>query len=114
MIVSNVALCKTANAINLKLHSFGRAIVNTEWQGYVQNPTVSRLYYIINGSAYISYGQTKVDLCAGNWYLLPANLSFHFNCLSEMEHLYFHITLSGHDEIDLLGSLSNPVFICFA
>lgn len=111
MITTNSTLCKNANRINLKLYNFGYADVNTQWQGYVQNPTFSRLYYIASGNACIAFEGKTLDLIPGNWYLLPAGFSFHFSCSQEMGHLFFHITLSGPDEIDLLGNLSAPVYI---
>lgn len=111
MITTNSSLCKNANRINLKLYNFGYADVDTQWQGYVQNPTFSRLYYIASGNACIAFEGETLELIPGNWYLLPAGFSFHFSCSQEMGHLFFHITLSGADEIDILGNLGTPVSI---
>lgn len=111
MIIRNSTLCQNANNISLKLYHFGYASVNTQWKGHVQTPTVSRLYYIISGNAYISFSSEKFALNPGNWYILPAGFSFSFNCSHKMEHLFFHITLSGPDGIDLLGNLKSPVFL---
>lgn len=109
MIITNSALCRNSNKINIKLYNYGYADVDTQWQGYVKNPTFSRLYYIVSGNACISYEGRLLSLTPGNWYLLPAGFSFHFHCSHEMGHLFFHITLSGSDEIDLLSNLKYPV-----
>lgn len=106
---NNLVLCKKANSVNLNLYSFGYAGVNTNWKGYVQKPSFSRLYYIVSGEAYIEYNNIKLSLLSGNWYLIPAWLSFCFGCDNEMEHLYFHITLSGVDEMDLISKFTEPV-----
>lgn len=111
MITTNSSLCKNANRINLKLYNFGYADVNTQWQGYVQNPTFSRLYYIASGNAFIAFEGTTLELIPGNWYLLPTGFSFNYHCSHEMGHLFFHITLSGPDEIDLLANLKAPIYI---
>lgn len=55
MITTNSSLCKNANRINLKLYNFGYADVDTQWKGYVQNPTFSRPYYIASGNACIAF-----------------------------------------------------------
>ena len=109
MMVNNPVLCEKANSVILNLYSLGYATVDTNWNGFVQNPSFSRLYYIVSGEAYIEYDNIKLSLLPGNWYLIPAGFSFHFKCDNEMEHLYFHITLSGVDEIDLLSKFTEPI-----
>lgn len=109
--ISNLTLCQKANSVKLNMYSFGYATVKSNWNGYVKNPEFSRLYYIISGKAYIEYNNIKLVLSPGNWYLIPAELSFDFWCDNEMEHLFFHITLTSADEIDLLSKVSEPVFM---
>ncbi len=109
--ISNLTLCQKANSVKLNMYSFGYATVKSNWNGYVKNPEFSRLYYIISGKAYIEYNNVKLILSPGNWYLIPAELSFDFWCDNEMEHLFFHITLTSDDEIDLLSKVPAPVFM---
>ncbi len=108
---TNRALCQKANCINLSLHHFGYATIDPEWNGHVQNPVLSRLYYIISGKAHISAEDVTLDLLPGNWYLLPAGFSFDFGCPHKMEHIYFHVSLSGDDGLDALASLLQPLSI---
>ncbi len=109
MVINNTALCERANGVKLNFYSFGYATVNSSWKGYVKNPQFSRLYYIESGKAYIEYEKEKIELMPGNWYLLPAGLSFNYLCKVEMKHIFFHITLAGVDGIDLLGRCEKPV-----
>lgn len=111
MIVHNSELCEKANRVKLNIYNFGYATVNSEWNGLVQTPSFSRLYYVVGGKAYIEYNGVKMSLLPGNWYLIPAGLSFSFGCDNEMEHLYFHITLTAIEELDLLNKFDRPVFI---
>ena len=111
----NQELCKDANGINLELIKFGYATVDSLWKGKNQNPLCSRLYYIIRGKAQIFHDNKMVELESGKWYILPAGFSFEYGCESEMEHIYFHIKLTGTDNIDILnnckGILSWPTNI---
>ena len=111
MVLSNYLLCKKSNCVKFNLLSFGYASVSSEWKGVVKAPSFSRLYYVISGEAYIEYNNIRLSLCPGNWYLIPSGLSFYFQCNCELEHLFFHITLSGIDEIDLLNQYTTPVFL---
>ncbi len=111
MIINNPTLCQKANSVKLNLYNFGYATVDSEWRGSVKKPSFSRLYYVIGGKAYIEYNNVKLSLIPGNWYLIPSGLSFNFRCDNEMEHLYFHITLCGIEEIDLLNEFTEPVSI---
>lgn len=104
-------LCRHSNRINLNLFSFGYSAVDTSWKGNVQSPSVSRLYYIIDGEAHIEFENSALSLVPGNWYLIPSGLSFRFWCEREMKHLFFHITLSDFGEMDLLGQYSNPAVL---
>lgn len=110
MVKSNPTLCQNSNDVKLNLYKFGYAIVKSDWNGAAKNPTYSRIYYIIDGSAYIEYDNKRITLTRGNWYLIPAGLSFVARCEDKMEHLYFHLTLSGDNEIDLLSEFSEPHF----
>ncbi|MBE7026149.1 MAG: helix-turn-helix domain-containing protein [Ruminococcaceae bacterium] len=110
MITNNAALCEIANDIKLNLYSFGYATVKSTWNGYVKNPVFSRLYYIVGGKACIEHDGEKIELLPQNWYLLPAGFSFNFCCENMMEHIFFHITLSGADAIDMLGRCIQPIF----
>ena len=111
MILNNPILCQKSNSIKLNFYSFGYAVVDTTWNGFVKSPSFSRLYYIINGEAYIEYDNIKLVLLPGNWYLIPAELSFRFWCDNEMEHLFFHITISTINEIDLFSKIASPIFL---
>ncbi len=110
MIHINSALCEITNRIRLLMLKFGYAVVDRTWCGKVVQPDFSRLYYVKNGSATITYEQEKLTLSPGHWYLLPAGFSFTYNCADHLEHIYFHIKLCDFDRLDLLHSLNYPRF----
>ncbi len=109
MSVLNRALCKNINSFQLTLLFFGHAKVDSSWKGKVVNPSCSRLYYVIKGTTVITTEGGSYVLSPGRWYLLPAGCTYEYNCEREMEHLYFHIKLSGSDGLDQLKNCKTPL-----
>ena len=110
IIKTNHALCENTNHVQLLLLHFGHALVGREWTGKNSSLGVSRLYYVIDGTANVTAKDgEKCLLTAGNWYLLPADGTFDFSCDESMEHFYFHLKLCDLDGLDLLASLPSPV-----
>ena len=98
----NQFLCQNINQVHLRLIYYGRGEVDTRWRDKAYNPVYSRLFYIVSGECTITVNSTEnVTLKAGNWYLLPAGLSFEYSCDNRMDHLYFHFSLCDFDGIDL-------------
>lgn len=107
----NDPLCLKANSVKIGLYDFGYARVNSEWNVRAIAPPFTRLYYIVDGKGYIEYGNKKLEMTPGHWCLIPSDFSCYFRCDNMMEHLYFHVTLSGIDEIDLLSGFNEPFFL---
>lgn len=99
----NQFLCQSINQVHLRLIYYGRAQIDTFWKGSVLNPVYSRLFYVVSGRCLITVNNSEnVFLESGNWYLLPAGLSFEYSCDDSMDHLYFHFNLCDIDGIDML------------
>lgn len=113
MSVGNQSLCELANHLHLTILTYRRAAVDTSWQGEVCGAPFSYLYYIVNGSAAIETGGEVFPLTAGAWYLIPSGSSFRYRCDKQMDHIYFHITLSGVEQLDLLSQCKDPLRLSF-
>lgn len=108
--ITNLPLCKLTNRINMEFLAFGNATILPPWHGHVLSPVFSRLYYITDGSFIISSTNgKKLKLEKGQWYLIPAQYSFRFQCNESMKHFYFHIKLCDFDGTDLLRSCKAPL-----
>lgn len=109
-VTSNSPLCENTNHVHLMLLHFGHALVGRDWRGSNPSPGLSRLYYVMDGTARIlpQEGEPFI-LTAGNWYLLPADYSFDFSCDDRMEHIYFHLKFCDLDGLDLLSSIPAPI-----
>lgn len=110
MIQVNRSLCENVNPVQLSLLAFGCGTVGPNWGGTVPKPTYTRFYYILSGECNIQpiEGQ-PFEMKAGQCYLLPAGWSFSYFCEEEMEHLYFHVRLTGTDGVDLLSDCRQPL-----
>ncbi|MBQ3135247.1 MAG: helix-turn-helix transcriptional regulator [Oscillospiraceae bacterium] len=113
MSVDNQSLCELANHLHLTILTYRRAAVDTSWCGEVCGAPFSYLYYIVDGTAEIETDEGVLTLTAGNWYLLPSGCSFRYRCDKQMDHVYFHLTLSGVEQLDLLGQCERPLRLSF-
>jgi len=113
MSADNQALCELANHLHLTILTYRRAEVDTSWQGEVRGAPFTYLYYIVDGDAVIEHEGDALHLTAGNWYLLPSGCSFRYRCDARMDHVYFHLTLSGVEQLDLLSQCAHPLRLGF-
>lgn len=109
---TNEALRLKISHLGLQLLHFGRATVGRSWRGLCAKPAFSRLYYIVGGEATLFGEDGKItNLTPNRWVLIPAGYSFDFSCASQMEHIYFHLTLSDVDGYDRLSAFTTPAVI---
>ena len=106
--------CDKINNIRLIILNGARAEVDRSWRGKSNTLEFSRLYYIANGEASITYNGKRLELSPKHWYLIPTGLTFDFSCPEYMDHLFFHIKMAGHNGFDLLKAFSHPVEISVA
>lgn len=101
-------LMQQADRLRLQLISGGRAVVDATWNGRIAAPMFSRLYYIAGGVAFITVAGERIPLESGYWYLLPTGCPFDYECIEQMDHIYFHLKLCDYDEVDLLAACGEP------
>ena len=109
----NQSLCELANHLHLTILTYHRAEVDPSWQGEVCSAPFSYLYYVVGGHAVIETDEGELPLTAGNWFLLPSGCSFRYRCDKRMDHVYFHLTLSGVEQLDLLSQCLRPLRLGF-
>lgn len=109
---NNARICQTVNDIDLFMLYFLRATVDSTWRGTVNDPFLSRLFYIISGEGTINFQKDrKLTMTAGNWYLLPPGCSFSYSCDGILDHLGFQFKLCGPDGIDLFRNAAAPCML---
>lgn len=113
MSVGNQSLCELANHLHLTILTYRRAEVDSSWRGEVSGAPFSYLYYVVGGSADIEADGGVLTLTAGNWYLIPSGCSFRYRCDRMLDHIYFHLTLSGVEQLDLLSQCGHPLRLGF-
>ena len=109
MNIYNKKLCEKANQITLNLLAYGHAKISTEWKGKALNTAFSYLYYVYKGHCTLISENKTIELTAGNWYLIPSGYNFRGSCEDYMEDIYFHIQLSGTDNLDILRHIKEPL-----
>ena len=106
----NCTMCETLGRTRLKVLSFGHAISEKSPWGRVSGTPFSRLYLILKGSFCVKNPDGDIiELKEGGCYLIPASARFEYCCPDMVEHIYFHIKLSGREDMDLLQSCTDTV-----
>lgn len=75
-----------------------------EWQHEDVCDPFSRLYFIRKGKGFLKTDEETVTLTGGYVYLVPAGCRFSYGC-SQLEKLYFHISLTTVEKFDLLSDI---------
>lgn len=82
-----------------------------EWNGTELHPPFSRLYFALDGDAFVGAPQgNRTPLPAGTCCLLPAGVSFCYGCETSMRQLYFHLLLQRDGVCDVLAGQSRILF----
>lgn len=99
----NYMVCESLNRVNLRMISFGRAIVEEKLRRPVGSCPFSRVYFMLRGSFWVKGKDGEsYELKEGGAYLVPSGAKFEYVCEEEAEYLFFHIKWSGIDELDLM------------
>lgn len=106
----NQELPTIMNRLRMNMLSLGYAELDRSWYGTVNNPSCTRLYYILSGSFTVS-GQ---EFHAGNCLLLPAGYSFSYSCRDTMDQIFAHLQLCDENSMDLLAVCGRPLSCPFS
>ena len=105
----NPMLCEEANNLNISLLHFLHGELDSSWRGGSETILCSHLYYITKGSATIICNyDIRLEMKAGNWYLLPPGTSVRYWCNDFMEEFAFHFKLCNIEHSDLLFHAGGP------
>ena len=95
------------NFIHPKILSGALAEIGQEWTLNCITTPYSRLYYFIEGEAWVEYCGQTVTMKPGHLYFIPAGLPFTAGCPRYAKKIYFHITMSREDGYDMAMELRN-------
>ncbi len=93
------------NYINLNITHMCHAAVNSDWHCDDRCDNTNRLYFILDGQAFLCHNGETIALTPGRAYLIPANITYSFYCEEYMEHIFIHFFLNIIPQRDLLSSV---------
>lgn len=82
----------------------GHVLLDESWHWENECNPFSRLYYVKSGSGFLQQGDTRIELSGGKVYLIPAECVFSYGC-TELEKIYFHISVTTTEKYELLSKL---------
>ncbi len=101
MELSFFPLQEQLNAVNPLILESAAATLSPQWQLKLRGAPYSRLYYFLEGEAWVESGGRRITMQAGNLYLIPAGLPFAAGCRERARKIYFHLNLLKQDGYDL-------------
>ena len=94
-----------ANSSKLEFIDGGYYQLSSSWRWDYAPYMFTRLYYIYEGSAFVTCNGKTITMLPGNLYLLPKDVPISYSCPEYLEQLFFHVTLTNLEGIDLLSNI---------
>lgn len=83
----------------------------SDWHCSSVRSAFTRIYMPTVGEGVVNIGGETVKLVPGNIYIIPAMLEFSYSCPQYLEKLYFHISITGTDNFDLLSKIGKCMIL---
>ncbi len=101
----------TSDFNNLHFHILENGIFSgdTSWFFNDVNSSFNRLYFIIDGNAYIENSVGKYDLKPGKLYLIPSGSQYTYGCTSHINKFYLHFELQILPGVDVFEGIPNYI-----
>lgn len=93
------------NSLNLEFWSGSYVKLDSSWECNYPTCYITRLYYVYKGSAFLYCNGETITMEPGNLYLIPGSLHLCYKCPEYMEKLFFHVTCTNLEGIDMLDSI---------
>lgn len=102
----NTADIDTINHTTLQILRGSYVHLDSSWCYENSCQPYTRLYFVKDGSGYLSSPTETVTMTGGHAYLIPSECSISYGC-DHLEKLYFHLSVSTPEQYDLLSKLKS-------
>lgn len=96
-------LLESASALRLDIHSGAYVHLDNKWHNTNRCSPYTRLYFVQSGEGYLREAGKKIPLEPGYVYMIPSGVEFDYGCNRRLTKLFFHITLTALEGLDLLS-----------
>ena len=94
---------ESAGALRLDIHSGSYVNLDERWHNTRRCSPYTRLYFVESGEGFVRVAGKKIMLEPGYVYMIPSGVEFDYGCPRKLTKLYFHITLTALEGLDLLA-----------
>lgn len=94
---------ESASALRLEIHSGAYVNLDERWHNTRRSSPYTRLYFVESGEGFLRVAGKKIVLEPGYVYMIPSGVEFDYGCNRRLSKLYFHITLTALEGLDLLS-----------
>ena len=92
-------------SLNLNILETAMFYGDTSWNFPNTRSPFNRIYFMMDGEAYLENEEERVELLPGNVYLVPAECRYSYVCPSTMQKFYIHFTMELLPGVDLFSHL---------
>ena len=107
IVENNVILSNSINYLTMNISEIRYAILDSAWRRDPTKESINRIYYVLEGTAYIECNGRLITMQPGNIYIIPAGLELKYWCDDHLEKLYMHVNVLRYDNYDLLSGLQD-------
>ena len=91
------------SALNMEFIDAGDAKLTQRWTAEGISSPFTRICMVTDGTGYLRLNNTVIPMNPGNVYVIPAGLTFSYDCACGFSRIYFHLSLrqlGGYDVFD--------------
>ncbi|MFI3236841.1 MAG: AraC family transcriptional regulator [Lachnospiraceae bacterium] len=107
------SLVQEFNRLNFNILENGLYIGDTNWSFRDIVSSYNRMYFFMEGSAYIENESGRHYLQPGYIYMIPAGTTYNYVCTSKMQKFYLHFELHLLPGVDLFEGITHYLSIPF-
>lgn len=108
-ITVNHELISNLDKIHMDISEMAIARLGTDWHAEGIRSPFTRVYMITGGCGEVRYGEKKVKLEKGNIYIIPAGMTFSYQCEDYLEKIYFHVSVLLPNHYDMFSGISECI-----
>lgn len=105
----NPLLSKAMNSYNMNILDCCHCVLDDSWRSKNACAGFTRIYYVIDGSAFLHLKDETIEMRPNHIYILPTGLNFGYECEKSLEKVFIHVKLCDRGGNDTLAAVNRCV-----
>ncbi|MBQ7347505.1 MAG: helix-turn-helix domain-containing protein [Clostridia bacterium] len=110
-IVKKEELLYIERRIRMEIGEISYGYLDPKWSFRHLRAAFTRVYFPLEGTGVLSFGDRTIELIPGNIYVVPAGLDFSCACPARLDKIYVHLTLTHPDGCDVFSGIESCLIL---